>query len=138
MRAVLVSLLVAACATTMTPPPERVAGCWIERGPHTATMRWLPDPARGGALVGALLVYSATTVLRATRYALTADGPSWELCELGSAGDVTQCWGVAQGEGGSLAGGRAFIDQSGGRLRIAIVGDGSERVIFQGQRDGCD
>lgn len=138
MRTAFASLLVAACATTMTPPAERVAGCWIERGQHTATMRWLPDPARGGALVGALLVYDATAVVRTARYALAADGPSWKMCELGSDGAAAQCWDVAQGEGGSLTGGRAFIDQSGGRLRIAIVGEGAERVIFQGQRDGCD
>jgi hypothetical protein len=45
---------------------------------------------------------------------------------------------VARGEGGSLEGGRAFIDTHGERLRIAVVGDGPERVIFQGRRDGCD
>jgi hypothetical protein len=45
---------------------------------------------------------------------------------------------VAQGESGSLEGGRAFIDAFSDRLRISVVGDGDERTIFQGRRDGCD
>lgn len=138
MRAVLASLLLAACATTAVAPSERVAGCWIDRGALTTTMRWLPDPERGGALTGALLAYDVETIARSERYSLGVSGAGWEMCELGQDGAAAQCWSVAQGEGGSLAGGRAFIDKNGDRLRIAIVGEAPERVIFQGQRDGCD
>ncbi|MEZ6023847.1 MAG: hypothetical protein R3C16_10655 [Hyphomonadaceae bacterium] len=46
---------------------------------------------------------------------------------------------MAQGRSGSLQGGRAFIDASGERLRIAVVSEaGAERIIFNGRRDGCD
>jgi hypothetical protein len=60
------------------------------------------------------------------------------VCELDAEGAATKCWIVARGAGGSLEGGRVFIDTHGERLRITVAGDGPERVIFQGNRDGCD
>ena len=68
-----------------------------------------------------------------TAYRLEPRGEGWALCEVGGA-----CWTVAEGEGGSLEGGRAFIDASDESVRISIVHDGVEREIFQGARDGCD
>lgn len=133
------ALLLAACATSGAgrPPPERVAGCWINRDARASTMRWLPDQARPGVLAGSLIVYGQTGVTSSRRFALEPSGGGWSLCEL-QAGAATRCWQVAQGEGGSLQGGRAFIDAHGDRLRIAIIGDGPENVIFHGRRDGCD
>jgi hypothetical protein len=137
--AVAAALLLAACATTDTarPPPERVAGCWINRDARATTMRWLPDRERPNVLSGSLIVYGQTGVASSRRYALEPSGDGWSLCEL-QAGAATRCWQVAQGEGGSLEGGRAFIDAHGDRLRIAVIGDGPEQVIFHGRRDGCD
>lgn len=74
----------------------------------------------------------------ATRYTLEPSDEGHSICELGADGAATKCWRVARGEGGSLEGGRVFIDAHGERLRIAVVGDGPEQVIFQGNRDGCD
>jgi hypothetical protein len=48
-----------------------------------------------------------------------------------------RCWRVAEGDGGSLEGGRAFIDAHGDRLRITVLGDGPEHLIFYGRRQGC-
>jgi hypothetical protein len=31
-----------------------------------------------------------------------------------------------------------FVDTHGEALRITVIGDGPERTIFQGRRDGCD
>jgi hypothetical protein len=139
MRAVLASLLVAACATAASDrtPPERVVGCWINRDVGASTMRWSPDREHEGVLIGSRITYGQTGVASARRYSLQPSEEGWSLCEL-EAGVATRCWQVAQGEGGSLEGGRAFIDAHGDRLRIAVVGDGPERVIFYGQRDGCD
>ena len=53
MKRLLACLALTACATVPAPPPERVAGCWINRSNLDATtMRWLPDPQRPGALTG--------------------------------------------------------------------------------------
>ena len=133
------ALLLAACATmgAERPPPERVAGCWIDRDARVVTMRWLPDPARPGVLTGSLVAYGLTGAARNQRYALEPSGDGWSLCELHE-GAATRCWQVAQGEGGSLEGGVAFIDAQGERLRIAVIGDGPEQLIFHGRRDGCD
>lgn len=133
------ALLLAACATTVAdrPPPERVAGCWINRDAGASTMRWLPDRSRPEALAGSLVVYGQTGVASNRRFSLEPSGDGWSLCEL-DAGAATRCWQVAQGQGGSLEGGRVFIDAHGDRLRIAVIGDGPEQVIFHGRRDGCD
>jgi hypothetical protein len=133
------ALLLAGCATTdaETPPPERVAGCWINRDAGASTMRWLPDRSRPEALAGSLVVYGQTGVASNRRFSLEPSGDGWSLCEL-DAGAATRCWQVAQGQGGSLEGGRVFIDAHGDRLRIAVIGDGPEQVIFHGRRDGCD
>jgi hypothetical protein len=99
------------------------------------TMRWFADAERPGALRGDKLVYGGSAPQR-ERYRLEPRGETWSLCQLEAAGE--RCWQVAQGEEGSLEGGRAFIDTHGDRLRISIVGDGADRVVFQGNRDGCD
>lgn len=71
-------------------------------------------------------------------YALDPDGEGYVFCELtDEQGATARCWQVAQGEQGSLEGGRAFIDLTGARLRLTIVGDGPERVIFSGRRESC-
>jgi hypothetical protein len=124
------------CATTRLSPPERVAGCWINRDVGAATMRW--SPGGDGSLSGVRLQYGSPTGPQATRYRLRSAEGGWRLCELGSDGAEADCWQVAEGDGGSLDGGRAFIDVHGDRLRIAVLGDGPERIIFTGRRDGCD
>jgi hypothetical protein len=133
-------LFVAACASAPSTlsPTEQVRGCWINRDVGATTMRWLPDRARPDVLAGAHLVYRQTGAPVSTRYTLEPSDQGHSLCELDASGAATKCWRVARGEGGSLDGGRAFIDTHGERLRIAVVGDGPERVIFHGRRDGCD
>lgn len=132
-------LFVAACATTPAPPAERLAGCWISRdGAVTTTMRWLPDAERPGALAGARLAYGADSAVSNTDYSLEPSAAGTSLCELGADGAAVRCWQVAEGEGGSLESGRAFIDTHRERMRITIIGDGPDQVIFAGSRDGCD
>ncbi len=141
MRSVLVSLLLAACATAAAPPPDqRVAGCWIDRGQNkTVTMRWLRGDT-AGVLIGDRLEYGRTGAPGPhQRFSLAPRGEAHALCELNAAGESGQCWDVAQGESGSLEGGRVFIDRHREHLRIAIVGGpGENRVLFEGQQDGCD
>lgn len=132
-------LFAAACATSPAPPAERLAGCWIGRdGAVTMTMRWLADAERPGVLAGARLIYGADGSVSNTDYALAPGTAGSRLCELGADGAAARCWEVAEGEGGSLESGRAFIDRHGERLRIAIIGDGPEQLVFAGRRDGCD
>lgn len=132
-------LLVAACATISgETPASRVAGCWIQRDSTggAATIRWLGDAERAGALRGDKLVYGADGATQAERYRLEPRGEAWALCQIEDAGE--RCWQVAQGEEGSLEGGRAFIDAHREELRITVVGDGADRTVFEGARDGCD
>lgn len=140
MRSLVAALLLAACATGAPPPPAtRVAGCWINRDAGAVTMRWLANPERPGALLGARIQYGQAGAERRTRFSLEPSGQGWALCELDSeAAAATRCWQVAEGEGGSLEGGRAFIDTHGDRLRIEVIGAGPALLIFQGRRDGCD
>lgn len=141
MRALLVCLMVAACATAPAPPPpERVAGCWIARGDEvTTTMRWLPDYELLGRVNGALLRYGPGEASENANYRLTPRSDGWDFCQLGAGeGAAEACWRVAIGQAGSLEGGRVFIDQHGDRLRIALVSAEGERLIFDGRRDGCD
>ncbi|HVK81715.1 MAG TPA: hypothetical protein VM915_14000 [Verrucomicrobiae bacterium] len=141
MKRLLACLALAACATPqISSPPERVAGCWIARNStiSTTTMRWLPDRERPGVLLGDKLEYRASGDPISTRYSLEQSDAGHALCALDRANHATACWVVAQGQDGSLEGGRAFIDAYADRLRISIVGDGAERTIFQGRRDGCD
>jgi hypothetical protein len=129
--------LAAGCATASDiAPAARVAGCWINRDAGTITMRWMPDAARQGVLNGAKTSYGVSGVTGAERFTLEPHNAGWSFCQ--RTGDGQHCWDVAQGEGGSLEGGRAFIDTAGDNLRIAIMGDGPERVVFQGRRYGCD
>lgn len=139
MRVAAACLLLAACATAGVPkpPPERVAGCWISRESVVSTMRWLPDASRPGALVGSRLQYAAGGPIR-TRYSMEPSAAGWSFCEIDDAGAASRCWLVAEGQGGSLEGGRVFIDAYGDRLHINVIGDGSDLLIFRGRRDGCD
>lgn len=139
-RAAASLLLVAACATAPSDatPPEQLRGCWINRDVGVTTMRWLPDRERPEVLAGSRLAYRQTGAPVATRYTLEPSEQGHSICEIGDEGAATRCWRVARGEGGSLEGGRVFIDTHGERLRITVAGDGPERVIFQGRRDGCD
>lgn len=132
MRAVFALLFLASCATVQAPP-ERLSGCWINRADAggASAMRWLPDVE--GGLRGEL---SASTG-GSEAYVLRQRADGWALCQIADGGQEP-CWKVAQGAGGSLEGGRAFIDGDGERLRIAIVSESEERLIFQGARDGCD
>lgn len=139
-KAIACLMLVAACATAPAekPPNEQVRGCWINRDVGATTMRWLPDRNRPNVLAGSRLVYRQSGPPVSTRYTLEPSEQGFSLCELDAAGAATQCWPVARGDGGSLEGGRVFIDSHGEGLRISVAGDGPERVIFQGRRDGCD
>jgi len=140
MRAIALCCALAACASfePSAAPPERVAGCWINREVVATTMRWRRHPERSGVVTGAKLVYGAAGVRSSARYTLEPSETGWSLCELDTSGAASQCWDVAQGLGGSLEGGRAFIDANGDQLRISVLGDGPERIIFHGRRDGCD
>ncbi|GAM99538.1 hypothetical protein U91I_03192 [alpha proteobacterium U9-1i] len=134
--------LLAACATSPPePPPERVHGCWIARGDEvTTTFRWLPNREVAGRMEGVAMQYGRGAPRQGGRYAVeTGPQGEWQFCQLdadGPGGNV--CWRVAQSGGGSLDGGRAFIDQHEERLRISVVTDLGERLIFDGRRDGCD
>lgn len=130
------AFMVAACATSPVALPERVAGCWINRNVGVTTMRWSADADAG--LTGVRLQYGSPSGPQATRYRLQPADGGWRLCEASQTGASAQCWQVAEGDGGSLEGGRAFIDLAGERLHIAVIGDGPERVIFSGRRDGCE
>lgn len=136
MRALIACLALVGCATdaAVRTPAERLAGCWINRDAGAVVMRWLPDPNRPGALLG-VRASLGINGRRTDHYSLEQDAGGWKICRQG---DAAQCWDVAQGDGGSLQGGRAFIDTAGDNLRIAVVGDGPERLIFQGRRDACD
>lgn len=139
MRTLFALVFVAACATVYAPSPaSRVAGCWIDRNEHAVTtMRWFGDEMRPGALRGDLLLYpEGAETPQAEIYRLEPRGQNWALCQVEAVGE--RCWQVAEGAEGSLAGGRAFIDAHSESLRITIMGDGDDRVIFQGARDGCD
>src|SRR5262245_41011543 len=132
-------VLLAACATTSErTPAQRVAGCWIDRNSSrvVATMRWLPHPQRAGVLRGAKINYGSTGPAVREEYVLQYRSGAWTLCQVEAQGE--RCWQVAQGESGSLEGGRAFIDAFGDRLRISVVDPSGEREIYQGRRDGCD
>jgi hypothetical protein len=135
--------MLAACASgggASWPPPDRVNGCWIERsGVNATTMRWHRDPAREDVMLGSKLVYGPSGVTARARYVMErAPTQGWQLCELNSEGASGRCYLIAEGDGGSLEGGRVFIDSYGPRLRIVVIGDGPERNIFAGARDGCD
>lgn len=136
MRALIACLVLAGCvaAGDSRPPPDRVAGCWANRDTGAVLMRWVSDPSNPAALIGVRTTLGINDQ-RSERFALAPEGDGWKLCRQA---DTPQCWAVAQGDGGSLEGGRAFIDSGGDDLRIAVVGDGPERVIFQGRRTRCN
>lgn len=141
MRIVIACLAVAACATggmNAKTPAERLSGCWISRDAGVITMRWRPDAARPGAMLGQRTAYGQAGAANTTAFSLEPSDLGASFCAIDREGVATQCWRVAEGQGGSLEGGRAFIDAHSDRLRIEIVGDGANRLIFFGRREGCD
>ena len=141
MRSIAILLLAAACATAPTPAstPERLAGCWIGRSDEgiVTTMRWLPDRARSGVMEGQLLEYRGGGAENSNaRYTLEPRDDYHVMCSHWQ--EEPLCWRVAEGAGGSLDGGRVFVDASEESLRISVLSDGVEELIFDGRRDGCD
>jgi hypothetical protein len=130
MRILLAALLLSACATAI--PSQRVNGCWVsqEEGAAPATLRFTPDRNRPGILHGALIRNGVRE-----NYDLRQYVTGWSFCQMEAGGD--HCWQVAEAESGSLEGGRAFIDSEANHLRISIIGQEGERVIFQGERGDC-
>ncbi|MFZ2031791.1 MAG: hypothetical protein WAU68_15880 [Vitreimonas sp.] len=136
MRALIACVLLAACATgSPLSPAQRLAGCWINRDVGAARMRWSQSPNSEGAFLGSKTTFGIAGNNMIERYRLENVEGAWRLCRADAGG--AQCWAVAQGDGGPLGGGRAFIDAGGDNLRIAVIGEGPERVIFQGHREGC-
>jgi hypothetical protein len=130
----LATLLIGCVTTSAPPPPERVAGCWISGSVDAMTLNWTPDQQTPGSLTGVRRHVRDTTGQETQSYRLTPAEGGWQLCDEAAGG---RCWRVAEGDEGSLEGGRAFIDQHGDRLRIAVLGDGPEQVIFVGRRQTC-
>lgn len=138
MRALVACVLLAACATgSAATPAQRLAGCWINRDAGAARMRWSVAPGADGAYLGSKTTFGIAGVNTTERFTLQSADGGWRLCRVAGGVEGEHCWGVAQGEGGSLTGGRAFIDAAGDYLRIAVIGEGPERVIFQGRREAC-
>jgi len=136
---ILLAALVAGCATAPDlPPPQRLAGCWASYDSGASVMRWAaPDPSHPNSLRGQKTDRRAGEA-GISYFALDPDGAGFIFCELDDEqGATARCFEVAQGRQGSLEGGRAFIDQAGARLRLSIVGDGPERVLFAGRRSPC-
>lgn len=130
-------VLLAACATgSVASPAQRLAGCWINRDAGAARMRWSQTPDGNGVYHGSKTSFGIAGGNTTERYVLAGADGAWRLCRVEDV-DVSNCWSVAQGEGGSLTGGRAFIDAGGDNLRIAVIGEGPERLIFQGRREAC-
>jgi hypothetical protein len=97
----------------------------------TNSLRFTPDRSRPGILHGLLSRQGGAV----ERYQLRQYMSGWSFCQI--EGGQDHCWQVAQEQSGSLEGGRAFIDAEGGHLRISVIGQEGERVIFEGQRDAC-
>jgi hypothetical protein len=114
-----------------------VAGCWINRDGAGVAMRWTPDQSRPGAMTAYRTDFGQTGPNRVQRFSLEPSPAGWSLCELEAGGAAVRCWRVAEGDGGSLEGGRVFIDAHGDRLRVAVLGDGPEHLIFNGRRQSC-
>lgn len=131
-------LLIAGCATSGTPP-QRLTGCWIARSDDhvTRTMRWLPDPTLPGVLNGDLMIRQPNGQTQNSHFTLEPSESGWMFCDH-EGGPTPRCRAVAEGQQGSLEGGRVFIDAYRENLRISVVGEGPERTVFRGQRDGCD
>lgn len=134
MRTILACLALAACATTLTPA-ERLAGCWVAQAPSPVAMNWAPDAARPDVMIG---VRSDPGGGAPTRFSLGPGDRGQVLCELGLNAADQRCWAVAEGEGGSLEGGRAFIDRHGARLTIEVLGAAPSVIVFQGHKRRCD
>lgn len=98
-------------------------------------MSWAPAPEQAGVMLG---VRSDPGGGAPTRFRLAPEERGVDLCELGSDGAPSRCWAVAEGEGGSLEGGRVFIDRHRDRLTIEILGGGANRLVFQGHQRRCN
>jgi hypothetical protein len=137
MRAALFAFVLAACATA--PPSAdnfaRLSGCWGDRdGPQNARMIWRENAGNFEGVLDTSVTGAA--LLDQTRFTLSQGEMGWRLCEASEEG--APCWQVAHESTGSLAGGRAFIDRFGDRLRIGVIApDGAERKIFEGEREVC-
>jgi hypothetical protein len=133
MRIVAITLLLAACATSALSPAERLSGCWSDRA-RGVSMRWTPDATHPEVSNGVLIASE-----RLSRFVITPSDEDVVLCELEPDLSASrQCWTVAVGEGGSLEGGRAFVDRHGERLSVEVLGDGPRRELFRGRRVTCD
>lgn len=137
MRFAAFAFLLTACTTAgqVLSPPERVLGCWADRnGAAHSVMRWRAGEAPGSA-AGEFISQSATPESRPRFLALKPNGAGWTLCDTTEGG---ACWAVAQGESGSLEGGRAFIDRHHDRLSFSVVGaDGRDLLRFVGESEAC-
>ncbi len=129
MRILLAALFLSACATAV--PSQRVNGCWVsnEEGAPPAMLSFTPDRSRPGILHGALIRNGVRE-----NYDLRQYVTGWSFCQMGA---TATCWQVAEAESGSLEGGRAFIDSEADHLRISVIAQDGERVIFQGVRGDC-
>lgn len=140
-RTFVLALAVAACAAQPEPTPEaQLRGCWIARADDSATtMRWLPDRAHPGQLVGDKALYGPDGVSATERYGVAPTDEGWRFCKLEAQPNTpAACWMVAEGATGALESGRVFIDTHGDRLKIEVVSAEAREVIFEGERDGCD
>jgi hypothetical protein len=127
------ALVLAACATgSSLTPAQRLAGCWINRDAGAARMFW--SESADGGLVGTKTTFGIAGANMTERYTLAPADEGWRLCRVDA---EAKCWAVAQGDGGSLTGGRVFIDGGSDYIRVAVIGDGPERVIFQGRHEAC-
>lgn len=135
MRMTFACLALAACAIAPAPTPAaRLVGCWVAQRPITLVMDWAPDPAQPEVMIG---VRSDPARGESTRFSLAPSDQGPVFCELGPSDANQRCWGVAEGEGGSLEGGRAFIDRHGERLTIEILGASPSLIVFQGHSRRC-
>lgn len=97
-------------------------------------MRWLRDSQRPGALNGDMLVYAPSGATQSARYRLEPRGGSWALCETAA----ERCWQVGQRSEAARGAAHALIETQPEFLRISVVGEGANRIVFEGARDGCD
>jgi hypothetical protein len=143
MRALVLALLLAACASSPPGPgPEALRGCWIERrGDQTITQRWVREI--GGAWRGDELTYFAPGAdPDPARWRLKPDADGvWAMCmvELAMA-SAPPCWPATfvgrQAENEDDR--RVEIAASEETLRITYVTGDDRAVTYDGRRDGCD
>ncbi|HVY85224.1 MAG TPA: hypothetical protein VG943_08825 [Caulobacterales bacterium] len=146
MRAALLALALAACATSAAPSvPAELRGCWIAREPdRTVTMRWFPGRA-GSNWRGDQLFYAkdgGEPFHQAYRIdeeigVDDAPRPHWVVCPLDDGlphGAPCRALSFAH----SSEDYHAEIIASADHLHFAFFDEGEETVLFDGARDGCD